>query len=69
MDSKNNPVLAREHFTFTMSSGKYFHSSYNFHDFLYFQETEASIDQIFFWYEKCRQFFGSVVDDEEEVSQ
>jgi len=28
------------------------------------EETEASIDQIFFWYEKCRQFFGPIADDE-----
>ena len=30
------------------------------------KETEASIDQIFFWYEKCRQFFGPIADDEDD---
>ena len=30
------------------------------------QETEASIDQIFFWYEKCRQFFCQVEDEDSQ---
>ena len=30
---------------------------------LLFQDTGASIDAIFFWYEKCRQFFGQLEDE------
>ena len=37
--------------------------------FSVFQETGATVDQIFFWYEKCRQFFGPALDDDEEEDE
>ena len=78
LDCPDHPLLAGKHLPHNVSSGgkKIQHSGVVsemeglaghlksiYPTTLLFQDTGASIDAIFFWYEKCRQFFGQLEDE------
>ena len=65
---ENHPPLARQHVPVSVPPGNCHHqpAATIYHFIFVLQETGASVDQIFFWYEKCRQFFGPALDDDDD---